>query len=199
MDAPTTTSASSEGQGQQWQLESGYQQPYLSLNLSSLSVASPNNLSPIGNASTATSGMSPVTPISPAQTPFAHHYMAYPPPQPPQASLNDDRSRSSSISEKSSVPRKRSFSAATPLAPPPPHHQYADEVDMNGSPIDGSDSGQDDHMRGVVEPTPPPSSHSIQQASMGVIGSKPMTTNNFVTKLYQYVRSLRTLRSSCRH
>ena len=181
MDASSTTPASSEG-GQQW-LEGGYQQPYLSLNLSSLSVASPNNLSPIGNASTATSGMSPVTPISPAQTPFAHQYMSYPPPQPPQASIQDDRSRSSSISEKSSVPRKRSFSSATPLAPPPP--QAYDEVDMNGSPIDGSDSGQDDHMRGIVEPTPPPSSHSIQQSSMGVIGSKPMTTNNFVTKLYQ--------------
>ncbi|KAI0315052.1 HSF-type DNA-binding-domain-containing protein, partial [Amylostereum chailletii] len=48
----------------------------LSLNLSSLSVASPTNLSPINPsplASTATSGMSPITPISPSQGPNTPH------------------------------------------------------------------------------------------------------------------------------
>jgi hypothetical protein len=48
----------------------------LSLNLSSLSVTSPTNLSPIGPSpltSTATSGVSPVTPISPSLAPSSHH------------------------------------------------------------------------------------------------------------------------------
>jgi hypothetical protein len=48
----------------------------LSLNLSSLSVTSPTNLSPINPSpltSTATSGVSPITPISPSQAPSSHH------------------------------------------------------------------------------------------------------------------------------
>ncbi|TFY78641.1 hypothetical protein EWM64_g5372 [Hericium alpestre] len=62
----------------------------LSLNLSSLSVASPTNLSPINQSphtSTATSGLSPITPISPSnpaiqgQNPFGAHQ--HPPSHPP--------------------------------------------------------------------------------------------------------------------
>ncbi|KAI0249681.1 HSF-type DNA-binding-domain-containing protein [Lactifluus subvellereus] len=48
----------------------------LSLNLSSLSVTSPTNLSPINPSpltSTATSGVSPITPLSPSQGPNGHH------------------------------------------------------------------------------------------------------------------------------
>ncbi|KDR80898.1 hypothetical protein GALMADRAFT_207831 [Galerina marginata CBS 339.88] len=46
----------------------------LSLNLSSLTVASPTNLSPI-NAPSAATAMSPVTPISPSTNPFGHHHL----------------------------------------------------------------------------------------------------------------------------
>ncbi|KAA1467107.1 hypothetical protein DENSPDRAFT_877049 [Dentipellis sp. KUC8613] len=62
----------------------------LSLNLSSLSIASPTNLSPINQSphtSTATSGVSPITPISPSNpniqgpSPFgAHHHPSSHPP-----------------------------------------------------------------------------------------------------------------------
>ncbi|KAI9510562.1 HSF-type DNA-binding-domain-containing protein [Russula earlei] len=48
----------------------------LSLNLSSLTVTSPTNLSPINPSpltSTATSGVSPITPLSPSQGPNGHH------------------------------------------------------------------------------------------------------------------------------
>ncbi|KAN0109679.1 HSF-type DNA-binding domain containing protein [Russula decolorans] len=48
----------------------------LSLNLSSLSVTSPTNLSPINPSpltSTATSGVSPITPLSPSTLPNGHH------------------------------------------------------------------------------------------------------------------------------
>ncbi|KAI0065517.1 hypothetical protein BV25DRAFT_1703812 [Artomyces pyxidatus] len=116
----------------------------LSLNLSSLSVASPTNLSPINPSpmtSSATSGVSPITPISPSQgpntphTPFgAHHaqfHQQHTPNQfsfapPDQGMRFDDQShdlsarriglssRSSSSSDKS-VPRKRSFTAGTSL------------------------------------------------------------------------------------
>ncbi|KAA1470262.1 hypothetical protein DENSPDRAFT_679744 [Dentipellis sp. KUC8613] len=64
----------------------------LSLNLSSLSVASPTNLSPINQSphtSTATSGVSPITPISPSNpniqgpSPFGAHH--HPPSHPPGA------------------------------------------------------------------------------------------------------------------
>ncbi|KAF8909238.1 hypothetical protein CPB84DRAFT_1495734 [Gymnopilus junonius] len=44
----------------------------LSLNLSSLTVASPTNLSPI-NPPSAAAALSPVTPISPSTNPFGHH------------------------------------------------------------------------------------------------------------------------------
>ena len=117
----------------------------LSLNLSSLSVASPTNLSPINpspHTSTATSGVSPITPISPSSNqtlnhnPFPGHTTHYQlhnaQPQfsfapPDQGSRYDEQhfdltarrvalsSRSSSSSDKS-VPRKRSFTAGTSLA-----------------------------------------------------------------------------------
>ncbi|THH08909.1 hypothetical protein EW146_g8841, partial [Bondarzewia mesenterica] len=114
----------------------------LSLNLSSLSVASPTNLSPINpspHTSTATSGVSPVTPISPSpnqtlnHNPFGSHHPQFPIQNqfsftPPDLGIRyDDQhydltarrvalsSRSSSSSDKS-VPRKRSFTAGTSLS-----------------------------------------------------------------------------------
>ncbi|PPQ86544.1 hypothetical protein CVT25_007202 [Psilocybe cyanescens] len=48
----------------------------LSLNLSSLSVTSPTNLSPInGSSAVAAAGLSPATPISPSTNPFGHHHL----------------------------------------------------------------------------------------------------------------------------
>jgi hypothetical protein len=136
----------------------------LSLNLSSLSVTSPTNLSPINPSpltSTATSGVSPITPLSPGHhTPFgAHHHTQFhsghqqqPPSQfsfgppdnqggvrfesdPTHNDLTARRvclsSRSSSSSDKS-VPRKRSFTAGTSL----PANVEERMFDALGQPMD---------------------------------------------------------------
>lgn len=207
----------------------------LSLNLSTLTVASPTNLSPIHPS------VSPITPISPSnaslhQNSLAHHHHTLHPVQtpfqfvPPEHGVRYDdsqydyssgrritSSRSSSSSEKS-VPRKRSFTSGTSLptsveesAATPVSGTYDqsnntmdtspyDEVEMNyggldaeNSPIDGSTSGgeQDEHMK-PMDSQSGSGMMSSQTAgngggsSSGVIG-KPMGTNNFVTKLYQYV------------
>lgn len=208
----------------------------LSLNLSSLSVTSPTNLSPIHPS------VSPITPISPSNAGLTqnslsphHHPHHHPHVQqpfqfvPPDHGVRYDESqydyssrrltssRSSSSSEKS-VPRKRSFtaagnplppsveeSAATPVSGTYDHANNAmdtspyEEVDMNypgmdaeGSPVDGSTSGgeQDDQLK----PLDAHMGQSLSNAhngssSMNVIG-KPLGTNNFVTKLYQWVSVL---------
>lgn len=120
-------------------------------------------------------------------------------------------SRSSSSSEKS-VPRKRSFTTGTPLAtsveesaatPVSGNYDHSntpmdtspyDEVDMSyggldaeGSPVDGSTSGgeQDDQLK-PLDSQMSASNMSSLNASVNVLG-KPLGTNNFVTKLYQYV------------
>ncbi|KAH8093236.1 HSF-type DNA-binding-domain-containing protein [Cristinia sonorae] len=114
----------------------------LSLNLSSLSVASPTNLSPVHPSPHPGSHISPITPISPSNAGLhsqhslsphhaSHHHphmqqqpFQFSPPDQgvryddPQYDYNGRRltsSRSSSSSEKS-VPRKRSFTTGTPLA-----------------------------------------------------------------------------------
>ena len=103
------------------------------------------------------------------------------------------------------MPRKRSYTTLAPLATSVEETQYDlgdnpnsamyDEVDMTygqmdaeGSPIDGSNSGgeQDEQMKpmeGQV-PTPNTTLHSGAPPSLGVL-NKPLGTNNFVTKLYQ--------------
>lgn len=211
----------------------------LSLNLSSLSVASPTNLSPINpspHASTATSGVSPITPISPsnqniAQQNFAHHtqfnhhqhqsQFSFAPPDhgiryddPQQYELNARRvalsSRSSSSSDKS-IPRKRSFNGLPTLSTNVEESMYDDpnsvmdlgqhtgfdEVDMtytamdpNGSPIDGNSSNgeQDEQGKSLdAQPSSSQSQSSLQAGMPNTLPSKPLGTNNFVTKLYQCV------------
>ncbi|EJF58107.1 hypothetical protein DICSQDRAFT_139749 [Dichomitus squalens LYAD-421 SS1] len=202
----------------------------LSLNLSSLSVTSPTNLSPINpspHPSThASSHVSPITPISPSGNSLvAHHHPhhAHHPhiQQPFQFAAPDHgvrydehydgygkrltSSRSSSSSEKS-VPRKRSYTTLAPLATSVEETQYDmgdnpnsamyDEVDMSyqmdaeGSPIDGSNSGgeQDEQMKPMEGQLPAPATtlHTGGPPSLGVL-NKPLGTNNFVTKLYQMI------------
>lgn len=214
----------------------------LSLNLSSLSVASPTNLSPINpspHASTATSGVSPITPISPsnqniAQQNFAHHtqfnpqhqsQFSFAPPDhgiryddPQQYELNARRvalsSRSSSSSDKS-IPRKRSFNGLPTLSTNVEESMYDDPnavmdlsqhpsydemdisynpMDSNNSPIDGSSSNgeQEDQAKPLDAQTSSSSQSqsSLQAGAPNTISTKPLGTNNFVTKLYQYVSSL---------
>lgn len=207
----------------------------LSLNLSSLSVTSPTNLSPINGSShpSSASTLSPVTPLSPTSAsttpqqhafpPHHHRHMptfAYAPPDQgvrydqhydaqydPNSRRPTASSRSSSSSEKS-VPRKRSFTAATPLAISVEEHLYEngvgaldlntpasyDDVDMgygldsHGSPVDGStSSGEhedqlkplDSHLSSSTGTMP-----GMPQGSVNILG-KANGTNNFVTKLYQ--------------
>ncbi|OCH86530.1 hypothetical protein OBBRIDRAFT_737805 [Obba rivulosa] len=212
----------------------------LSLNLSSLTVASPANLSPINpspHPSThASSHVSPITPISPGagglhhssahhyqHTPHHHHAHHTPVQQPfqfapPEQGMRYDdahydygasrrltSSRSSSSSEKS-VPRKRSFTTVTPLAtsveetydhgPNAMDTSPYDEVDMayggldaEGSPVDGSTSGgeQEDQLKPLGESVPPTPNASHMGMPPVNSMSKPMGTNNFVTKLYQMI------------
>ncbi|KAF7794975.1 hypothetical protein EIP86_006118 [Pleurotus ostreatoroseus] len=134
----------------------------LSLNLSSLSVTSPTNLSPIHPS------VSPITPISPSNagltqnslSPHHHPHHHHPHVQQPfqfvppdqnvryddaQYDYNSSRrltsSRSSSSSEKS-VPRKRSFTAGNPL-PPSVEESAATPV-----------SGQYDHAANAMDTSP---------------------------------------------
>lgn len=129
----------------------------LSLNLSSLSVTSPTNLSPIHPS------VSPITPISPSnaglhQSGLGHHTHAHvsQPFQfaPPDHHVRYDdsgydyasgrrltSSRSSSSSDKS-VPRKRSFTSGTSL-PPPAEESAATPV-----------SGSYDHANGAMDTSP---------------------------------------------
>lgn len=230
----------------------------LSLNLSSLSVTSPTNLSPIHPSPHPGSHMSPLTPISPSNASSMHHQNAlsphhhhhhhthihpqqqqqqpfqFTPPEQGGGVRYDDphyesygsgstrrltSSRSSSSSEKS-VPRKRSFTttSGTPLpnavneenAPTPVSGNYDhsntnmdtspyDEVDMTyggldaeGSPVDGSTSGgeQDDHTKPMEGQVPSNASATPTVPGQVNVMGKPLGTNNFVTKLYQYVSPL---------
>lgn len=209
----------------------------LSLNLSSLSVASPTNLSPINPSphpsTQASTHVSPITPISPSTAGLhpqisAHHHHSHHHHHPhmqqpfqfaaPDHGVRYDEghydysgrrltsSRSSSSSEKS-VPRKRSFPTVSTLATSVEETAYDhsmgtspyDEVDMSyggldaeGSPIDGSTSGgeQDDQLKPMEGQIPTGGGvHAGMPSSMGLLG-KPLGTNNFVTKLYQWVTLL---------
>ena len=108
------------------------------------------------------------------------------------------------------MPRKRSFTGGNPLAPSveesaatPVSGNYDhsnnmdtspyDEVEMSysgmdqeSSPVDGSTSGgeQDDQLK-PLDGSMGSGTHP-GASSMNVIG-KPLGTNNFVTKLYQWV------------
>ncbi|KAJ7746802.1 HSF-type DNA-binding-domain-containing protein [Mycena maculata] len=195
----------------------------LSLNLSSLTVASPTNLSPIGPPSGA---LSPATPISPATGYGSHlHPFQFGGGNDSQDSYDHDSSYDSvSVnvphsprSTVSTLPRKRSFSSDPPpnasgsrshtpnistpslrittdsgtLSPRPaspvsanPTSAGYDDMDMGlvpydagSSPVEGSSGSGDDAK--IAVPTLVP--------TMGVLGGKPMATNNFVTKLYQMI------------
>ncbi|GBE89440.1 predicted protein [Sparassis crispa] len=176
----------------------------LSLNLSSLTVASPTSLSPVGPHSSTHAHVSPITPISPAgaimhthqQLSAQHAHL-----QPFQFSPDHDSaydygaprrltsSRSSSSSDRS-VPRKRSFTTplATSVEEPYEHASYEDvdmgyALDPEGSPVDGSTSGgeQDDQLKPLSSTSAPGSTMSL------TLLGKPLGTNNFVTKLYQMI------------
>ena len=186
----------------------------LSLNISGLSVASPTNLSPITPSTHPSTGsaVSPITPISPAQQALGsggpathlhhHHHPAVHPFQfvpPPLDHRYDDQSavsvqydysrrltssRSSSSDEKS-IPRKRSFTANGTMLEDNLYEtgdlegSVYDEMDMSytnavsGSPADGGSNsgGEDDPLKPMSQ--------------CGSLSGKPITTNNFVTKLYQ--------------
>ncbi|KAF7289492.1 HSF-DOMAIN domain-containing protein [Mycena chlorophos] len=176
----------------------------LSLNMGSLSVASPTNLSPIGPQSGA---LSPVTPISPAYGNHLHPFQYN-----PDTDGAYDHDVNAAHSPSSTLPRKRSFSsdpvptssrAHTPsiaapalrittdtetLSPRPlspvsanPTSAGYEDMDMGlsvaydagSSPIDGSSGSGDDAKIPVPNLVP--------------ALSKPMATNNFVTKLYQMI------------
>jgi hypothetical protein len=132
----------------------------LSLNLSTLSVTSPTNLSPIHPS------VSPITPISPSNAGLLHHphhhhphvsqpFQFAPPDHTTTTTVRYDdaptydytsarrlnSSRSSSSSDKS-VPRKRSFTSGTSL-PPPPEESVATPV-----------SGTYDHHSGPMDTSP---------------------------------------------
>ncbi|KAJ7173633.1 HSF-type DNA-binding-domain-containing protein [Mycena filopes] len=171
----------------------------LSLNLSSLTVASPTNLSPIGPGPP--SSALPATPISPATYGNHLHPAAF---QFGGAADEHDQQQYDSVtvavphsprSTTSTLPRKRSFSsdpmpstgsrAHTPSGVHHGGHPPAgyDDMDMGiptYSPVDGSSGSGDDHPSAKLVPmtvSPP----------MGVVLGKPMATNNFVTKLYQMI------------
>ncbi|KAJ7065226.1 HSF-type DNA-binding-domain-containing protein [Mycena amicta] len=174
----------------------------LSLNLSSLSVASPTNLSPIGPPSGA---LSPVTPISPAYGNHLHPFQFNPD---ADASFDHDVN---AHSPSSTLPRKRSFSSdpapnsrahtpsistpalrittdteilsprpLSPVSANPTSAGYEDmemglsvAYDASSSPVDGSSGSGDDAK--------------IPVPSLVPTLNKPMATNNFVTKLYQMI------------
>ncbi|KAI0364680.1 hypothetical protein BV20DRAFT_955707 [Pilatotrama ljubarskyi] len=144
----------------------------LSLNLSSLSVTSPTNLSPINpspHPSThASSHVSPITPISPSAGPgsglVAHHHshlqqpFQFAPPDAHGVRYDPEHysdaygapppkrltsSRSSSSSEKS-VPRKRSYTTLAPLATSVEESPYDLGPDAGGPP--GSSAGVYDEV-----------------------------------------------------
>ena len=65
---------------------------------------------------------------------------------------------------------------------------YPSSLDPNGSPIDETESDEaDDHLKPLDGQMTSPTSQvpSSNGSGMNVIG-KPIGTNNFVTKLYQY-------------
>ncbi|KAF7317878.1 HSF-DOMAIN domain-containing protein [Mycena kentingensis (nom. inval.)] len=160
----------------------------LSLNLAHLSVTSPTNLSPIGPPSGA---LSPVTPISPAA--YGNHHL-----HPYQYNPDTEAAKRSFSADPSPISRTHTPSIATPalrittdpetLSPRPlspvsanPTSAGYEDMDMGlsvaydgGSPVDGSSGSGDD-------------SKSIPVPSMLPMVSKPMATNNFVTKLYQMI------------
>lgn len=145
-----------------------WQQPYhqnLSLNLSELSVTSPPALSP-------------TTPISPPFTAPIHQPFQF------DAASYDDRPPSSRTSS-----RKRSFSTnSTGLVDyDVDTSSYASEDMPHSAYADGNGSGSDEQRS---QPAAPPSSSTstIPTTGINVLG-KPLGTNNFVTKLYQYVDS----------
>lgn len=184
------------------------QHPGLSLNISCLSVASPPNpatpISPATNPFTQPQFQFDPHHGSPSQqspsTAYDDQSLA---PPGSAAGSYDRRSRSSSSS--SQLPRKRSFPSlpeesaafddAASRETPMDLASY-DEMDMRtaygsstnggGSPIEGSgnNSGAEDALNGS-------GSAQLSMAlgavggSMNVLG-KPIATNNFVTKLYQY-------------
>jgi hypothetical protein len=160
------------------------------------------------------STMSPITPISPAQHPFGAPQPI--PPQftftsgdEPQYDHHGRRldGRASAGSDKS-VPKKRSFTQGGPTLSPMdeydgPHASSNgssngmldvgppgsyDDTDMSysgQSPVDEHSSGEgDDAIKGYD--AQPSAQAGIPPGSINIFG-KPAGTNNFVTKLYQWV------------
>ncbi|KAK7031497.1 HSF-domain domain-containing protein [Favolaschia claudopus] len=186
----------------------------LSLNLSTLTVASPTNLSPIGPPSGALSPFNPAT--------------AGGPPSDPQDSYDHDSSYDSvSVnvpgsprSTTSTLPRKRSFSsdplpnpsgsrAHTPGITTPSLRITTDSDTLSprpGSPASAhpTSAGYEDMDMGLVPYDP--NSSPVEGSSgsddakiavptlvptMNVLG-KPIATNNFVTKLYQMINDTKS-------
>jgi hypothetical protein len=198
-------------------------QQYLSLNIQSLSVASPTNISPI-------------SPISPqqhyqfdSQQLFDHAPALFDPRLPTPSTSRSSSSSTSEASISVTLPRKRSFSstpAPPSTAPPTPsaplleeQSLYDDDSPMdlayddlgpyaaNGSAPGTASAGATSPVDGAASPNEDsillPSASSIPigvggasgsgqsmsggtGGSIGILG-KPMTTSNFVTKLYQCV------------
>lgn len=190
----------------------------LSLNISSLSVTSPTNPSPINlspsSALSPVSTIPPSTPISPSTIPFSHHNHFQFDPAHYDDQFDSRRtpgpSRSSSTSSTSQPPRKRSFTSnptsvslnSSLVVEENIYDEARDTIDLpaydemdirygpnDGSPVDGSGSGSggEDALGGTGGQIG--MSMPVGMAgSMNILG-KPMPTNNFVAKLYQYVFS----------
>ena len=163
-------------------------------------------ITPISPAQQALSGGGPGTHLHHHHHPAIHPFQFVPTPHDhryddqPTVSVPFDYSRRlnssrSSSSDEKSIPRKRSFTTnatmledhlyeAADVDIHTPNGSLYDDMDISytnavsGSPADGgSNSG------GEEDPLKP-----ISQSSS--LSGKPITTNNFVTKLYQYVVSL---------
>ncbi|KAG5652808.1 hypothetical protein H0H81_003577 [Sphagnurus paluster] len=159
----------------------------LSLNLSSLSVTSPSNLSPINPSPGASSALSPSTPISPSSNPFNPHIQASfqfdsqnssydehsttaQPTQSSQSSPYDTRrtpgpSRTSSATSSSShLARKRSFTSTPVLEEPLMYDDSRDApMDLAAPPYDDIDMRYPSptstaHANGTASPVDPSTS-----------------------------------------
>ncbi|KAK2467369.1 hypothetical protein APHAL10511_000604 [Amanita phalloides] len=153
--------------------------PTLSLNISSLSVASP-----------ASAALSPVTPISPNTNPFNPPHIQF---QFDHQQYDHERTPPSRAS--SAMPRKRSFSAnsASLVGYDVDTGSYTGE-DISSSYQDAAgSSGSDEAQQATPQqqpantPSSAPSNALTSPTSAGITLGKPMGTNNFVTKLYQMI------------
>ncbi|KAH0583106.1 hypothetical protein H2248_010992 [Termitomyces sp. 'cryptogamus'] len=144
----------------------------LSLNLSSLSVASPPCPSPAP-------AISPSTPVSPSVYPYQFD-PSYDDHRTPGPDPDSPRKRSTPVLEEDDLLYDEARDAPMELASDMDiRYTTSAAGTANGSPVDGSDGTSGPETDSNV-------SMGAVGASMNVLG-KPLATNNFVTKLYQMI------------